>query len=149
MRNIILGERLSRNCNVGARGAGRAYWALSLRYLKQQWDGYACGNFSQEHITMPRRGVKKDPRSFSDEDLGRVIAAARERYATKRLLVRMNRDTLYSFGVFDLAQPVTIVKPDTGKKFQLRQKRSGFLGRAPAAVPKIPLRSSRLWCLAW
>jgi len=30
----------------------------------------------------------------------------------------MNRDTLYSFGVFDLTQPVTIVKPDTGKRFQ-------------------------------
>lgn len=29
----------------------------------------------------------------------------------------MNRDTLYSFGVFDLTQPVTIVVPDTGKRF--------------------------------
>ncbi len=30
----------------------------------------------------------------------------------------MNRDTLYSLGVFDLdAGPVTIVLPDTGKRF--------------------------------
>jgi hypothetical protein len=36
----------------------------------------------------------------------------------KQLIVRMNRDTLYSFAVFDLTQPVTIVKPDTGKRFQ-------------------------------
>jgi hypothetical protein len=36
----------------------------------------------------------------------------------KQLVVRMNRDTLYSFGVFDLNQPVTIVKPETGKRFQ-------------------------------
>lgn len=35
-----------------------------------------------------------------------------------QLVIRMNRDTLYSFGVFDLTQPVTIVKPDTGKRFQ-------------------------------
>jgi hypothetical protein len=35
-----------------------------------------------------------------------------------QLIVRMNRDTIYSWGVFDLTQPVTIVKPDTGKRFQ-------------------------------
>ena len=32
--------------------------------------------------------------------------------------MRMNRDTLYSFGVFDLTSPVTITKPDTGDRFQ-------------------------------
>ncbi|MBI5363129.1 MAG: DUF1254 domain-containing protein [Planctomycetes bacterium] len=35
-----------------------------------------------------------------------------------QIVIRMNRDTLYSFGVFDLTQPVTIVKPETGKRFQ-------------------------------
>jgi hypothetical protein len=29
-----------------------------------------------------------------------------------------NRDTLYSLGVFDLTEPVTITKPDTGGRFQ-------------------------------
>lgn len=53
----------------------------SLLETARRW-GYACGNFSQEHITMPRRGVKKDPRSFTDEEIGRVIAAAREPCAT-------------------------------------------------------------------
>lgn len=34
-------------------------------------------------------------------------------------VIRMNRDTLYSFGVFDLdAGPVTIVKPDANGRFQ-------------------------------
>jgi len=33
-------------------------------------------------------------------------------------VVRMNRDTLYSVGVFDLTSPVTITKPDTGDRFQ-------------------------------
>jgi hypothetical protein len=33
-------------------------------------------------------------------------------------VIRMNRDTLYSFGIFDLALPVTIVKPDGGGRFQ-------------------------------
>jgi hypothetical protein len=33
-------------------------------------------------------------------------------------VVRMNRNTMYSFGVFDLTTPVTITKPDTGDRFQ-------------------------------
>ena len=36
----------------------------------------------------------------------------------KQNVVRMNRDTLYSIGVFDLTTPVTITKPDTGDRFQ-------------------------------
>ena len=33
-------------------------------------------------------------------------------------VIRMNRDTPYSAGVFDLTSPVTIIKPDTGTRFQ-------------------------------
>ena len=36
----------------------------------------------------------------------------------KQSIIRMNRDTLYSMGVFDLTNPVTITKPDTGDRFQ-------------------------------
>jgi hypothetical protein len=36
-------------------------------------------------------------------------------------IVKMNRDTLYSAGVFDLSQPVTITKPDTGDRYQSMQ----------------------------
>ena len=36
-------------------------------------------------------------------------------------VIRMNRDTMYSFGVFDLTTPLTITKPDTGKRFQSMQ----------------------------
>src|SRR5262249_16797191 len=35
----------------------------------------------------------------------------------KQDVVRMNRDTLYSSGVFDLASPLTIILPDAGKRF--------------------------------
>jgi hypothetical protein len=36
----------------------------------------------------------------------------------KQTVIRMNRDTLYSFGIFDLdAGPVTVTLPDTGKRF--------------------------------
>jgi len=33
----------------------------------------------------------------------------------------MNRDTPYSVGIFDLTSPLTIKKPDTGKRFQSMQ----------------------------
>ncbi|MCJ2876698.1 DUF1254 domain-containing protein [Rhizobium pusense] len=37
-------------------------------------------------------------------------------------VVRMNRDTLYSFGVFDLdAGPVTLMLPDAGKRYMMAQ----------------------------
>lgn len=36
----------------------------------------------------------------------------------KQDVIRMNRDTLYSVGVFDLTEPVTIVKPESGGRFQ-------------------------------
>ncbi len=34
----------------------------------------------------------------------------------KQGIIRMNRDTLYSFAVFDLTHPVTIYRPDSGKR---------------------------------
>ncbi len=37
-------------------------------------------------------------------------------------VIRLNRDTLYSFGVFDLAaSPVTVTLPDAGKRFMSLQ----------------------------
>lgn len=38
--------------------------------------------------------------------------------ADNQQVIRLNRDTLYSYAVLDLTTPVTIVKPDTGKRFQ-------------------------------
>jgi hypothetical protein len=39
-----------------------------------------------------------------------------------QMVIRLNRDTLYSFGVFDLdAGPVTITMPDAGKRFMSMQ----------------------------
>jgi hypothetical protein len=33
-------------------------------------------------------------------------------------VIRMNRDTLYSMGIFDLTDPLTVIKPDTGDRYQ-------------------------------
>jgi integrase len=44
--------------------------------------GYACGDFSLAAITMPREGVKREQRCFTDEEVGRIIAAAPEPFST-------------------------------------------------------------------
>ena len=36
----------------------------------------------------------------------------------EQVVIGMNRDTMYSVGVFDLTTPLTITKPDTGDRFQ-------------------------------
>ncbi|NSL54923.1 DUF1214 domain-containing protein [Uliginosibacterium aquaticum] len=61
------------------------------RYFKQRYEQGAFGKFHHE-------------RGPVDVD--------------KQLVIRMNRDTPYSTGVFDLTQPLTIVKPDTHGRFQ-------------------------------
>lgn len=38
--------------------------------------------------------------------------------ADRQPIIRMNLDTPYSIGVFDLTMPLTLVKPDTGRRFQ-------------------------------
>jgi hypothetical protein len=50
--------------------------------------------------------------------LGKLHHAREPASIDNQTVIRMNRDTLYSFGVFDLAAgPATITMPDTGKRF--------------------------------
>jgi hypothetical protein len=49
---------------------------------------------------------------------GKIVHVREPASIDKQLIVRMNRDTLYSFGVFDLTEPVTIIKSDSGRRFQ-------------------------------
>jgi len=57
-------------------------------------------------------------------DMGAFGKLANVRQPTsvdKQNVVRMNRDTLYSFLILDLTSPATITKPDGGKRFQSMQ----------------------------
>ena len=49
----------------------------SILRTARAWD-YACGNFSLADITLPREGVKEEPRSFTDEEVGKILSAAPE-----------------------------------------------------------------------
>jgi integrase len=53
----------------------------SILRVAKAWD-YACGNFSLADITLPREGIKKEQRCFTDEEAGKIIAAAPEPFST-------------------------------------------------------------------
>src|SRR3984893_3171137 len=53
----------------------------SILRTAKAWD-YACGSFSLTDITMPREGVKKEQRCFTDEEVGKILAAAPEPFGT-------------------------------------------------------------------
>ena len=44
--------------------------------------GYACGDFRFADLTLPRDGVRKEPRCFTDDEVRRIIAAASEPLST-------------------------------------------------------------------
>jgi hypothetical protein len=54
--------------------------------------------------------------------LGKMLHAPAPVSVDEQKVVRLNRDTLYSFGVFDLdAGPVTLTLPDSGKRYMMAQ----------------------------
>jgi len=53
----------------------------SILRKAKAWD-YACGNFSLSDITMPREGVRKEQRSFTDAEVGKILSAAPEPFST-------------------------------------------------------------------
>jgi integrase len=53
----------------------------SILRVAKSWD-YACGSFKLADITMPREGIRKEQRSLTDEEMGRIIAAASEPFGT-------------------------------------------------------------------
>ena len=61
-------------------------------------------------------------RTVKDGGFGKLIHKRQPVPIDKQNVVRMNRDTLYSSGVFDLdAGPLTITLPDAGKRFMSMQ----------------------------
>ena len=52
---------------------------------------------------------------------GKILHLRKPTPIDQQKVIRMNRDTIYSMGVFDLTEPVTIIKPDTEGRFQSMQ----------------------------
>lgn len=53
----------------------------SLLKTARAW-GYACGAFRFADLTLPREGVSKEPRCFTDDEVRRIIANAPEPLST-------------------------------------------------------------------
>jgi integrase len=53
----------------------------SVLRVARSWD-YACGNFSLADITMPRDGIRKEQRSFTDAEVGKILSATAEPFGT-------------------------------------------------------------------
>ena len=60
--------------------------------------------------------------SVKEGGLGKLVHRREPASIDNQIVIRLNRDTLYSYGVFDLdAGPVTITMPDPGKRFMSLQ----------------------------
>jgi integrase len=53
----------------------------SILRTARAWD-YACGSFSLADVTLPREGVKKEQRCYTDDETRRIIAATPEPFKT-------------------------------------------------------------------
>jgi len=69
---------------------------------------------------------------------GKFVHSRRPYDVHNQLTVRGNRDTLYSFGVFDLSAPLTVTLPDPGGRYQslmvVSQDHSSAFVYSPAEV---------------
>jgi hypothetical protein len=70
------------------------------------WENYSCANC---HASFQ---ATVDEGGFGQLYIVRDIAPVEE-----QLDVETNRDTIYSYGVFDLTEPVTITLPDSGDRY--------------------------------
>jgi hypothetical protein len=86
--------------------------------------------------TFVQAETDKYMKSYADlGGFGKFFNIRKPTPVDKQKVIRMNRDTMYSFGVFDLTTPVTITKPDTGGRFQSMQVINGD-GYTPMVVYK-------------
>src|SRR5262245_27273991 len=61
-------------------------------------------------------------KTVKDVGIGKFLHVRTPTDIDKQMVIRMNRDTLYSNAVFDLAAgPVTVTMPDAGKRFMSMQ----------------------------
>jgi hypothetical protein len=57
----------------------------TLLKTARSW-GYACGDFRFADLTLPREGVKTERRSFTDEEVRKIITSASEPLCSRVLL---------------------------------------------------------------
>jgi hypothetical protein len=86
--------------------------ALSNARLATAGDRVTVDNFPRVETDYYFKG------RFDEGCFGKCCTEREPRAVDRQAVIRLNRDTPYSNGVFDLSSPVTVFKPDTGKRFQ-------------------------------
>jgi integrase len=76
---------------------------------------YNCGSFSLAELTLPREGVRQEPRCFTDAEVGKILAAAPEPLGTivevaAVLGLRVGEVLALRVGDIDLTQKVVRVR---------------------------------------
>jgi hypothetical protein len=79
--------------------------------------GFASEKVTVDNFVRAETDMTLD-RYVKQGALGKFLHIRQPVPIDKQDVIRMNRDTLYSAGVFDLTEPVTIVKPKSGGRFQ-------------------------------
>ncbi len=106
MRNAIVVSLCLIFLPAIARGQSPSSAAVPVtvdNFVRAETDNYLATNAKENGIG--RLGHRREPASIDNQTV-----------------IRLNRDTLYSFGVFDLAAgPLTITLPDAGKRFMSMQ----------------------------
>ena len=79
--------------------------------------GFAAEMVTVDNFVRAETDVTLD-RYVKQGGFGKFLHIRQPTPIDKQDVIRMNRDTLYSAGVFDLTTPVTIVKPASQGRFQ-------------------------------
>ena len=101
---------------MGSVGAGQAHVDKTLTLISSSktvpvtWKNFVRAETDKMFSSYVKMGA-----------FGKFLHIQRPTPIDQQKVVRMNRDTIYSIGIFDLTTPVTITKPDTGKRFQSMQ----------------------------
>ncbi|MBJ6135760.1 DUF1254 domain-containing protein [Ochrobactrum sp. Q0168] len=85
--------------------------------------GFAADKIPVTVDNFPRAETDTTIATYAKEGgFGKFLHARTPQSIDNQKVVRMNRDTLYSFGIFDLdAGPVTVTLPDAGKRYMMSQ----------------------------
>ncbi|GGH89685.1 hypothetical protein CFY91_03405 [Pseudomonas fluvialis] len=91
--------------------------ALALSALLASSAAYAAEPVTVDNFVRAESDMTFD-RYVKQGAFGKLLHIRQPTPIDQQDIIRMNRDTLYSAGVFDLSDLVTIVKPDSAGRFQ-------------------------------
>lgn len=108
---------LQRNTNKPAIKPKRLIYAATVLILLVSGTSFASEAVTVDNFVRAETDETLD-RYVKQGAFGKFLHLRMPTPIDKQDVIRMNRDTLYSVGVFDLTEPVTIVKPKSGGRFQ-------------------------------